>query len=247
METRDYMRARCAYYEALMLIPTKEAIKAQLDNALDMLRLCRGDNCGVRSSVPSLMIQLDQDQEAYDFIKWWETDGNKSDYDWGDMDLPYLNVKGADVFEPVDWLNRRFGDLGYTTAVVLLKIKLQRDLLALKDPATLLGRVPQEIVDNIARNNVRSPIIANDKQILSASDHTALIKTLDDQIAALIRMIEKQNPFFWKILLTASPPFPPLPYSHGSKEEAQNVLRDSYGAWKDAVGAMDLVRTKLGK
>ena len=54
---------------------------------------------GVRESLPCLLIQINRDQECYDFMKWWIKD--KSDYDWGNNTLPYLDMKGEDLLEPV--------------------------------------------------------------------------------------------------------------------------------------------------
>ena len=64
--------------------------EAALSHLLDMLRLCRGDNMGVRDVVPGLFLQLGRDQEYYHFLKWWAATGQYVDYDWGDMDEPYL-------------------------------------------------------------------------------------------------------------------------------------------------------------
>ncbi|KAK5737670.1 hypothetical protein LTR17_006532 [Elasticomyces elasticus] len=80
-ETRDYMRARYGVVEALMKIKTREAVQANLDHLLDMLRLCRGDNMGVRSLVPALYIRLGRDQDAYDFVRWYKKVDEDGDYD----------------------------------------------------------------------------------------------------------------------------------------------------------------------
>jgi hypothetical protein len=72
-ETRPYMRDRFAYVQALQKLDTYASVKLQLDTLLDMLRLCRGDNMGVRNLVPGLMLRLNMDQECYDFIKWYSS------------------------------------------------------------------------------------------------------------------------------------------------------------------------------
>ena len=55
------MRARSALTNALKEIPTRLSVELQLEHMMDMLRLCRGDNIGVRYIVPGLMIQLGMD------------------------------------------------------------------------------------------------------------------------------------------------------------------------------------------
>ena len=47
-ETRPYMRARFGYVEALLKVKSRSAVEKALEHLLDMLRLCRGDNMGVR-------------------------------------------------------------------------------------------------------------------------------------------------------------------------------------------------------
>lgn len=91
------MRARFFLADELRRIGSLDGVREGLYHLKDMLRLCRGDNLDVRSLVPALMLQLDQDQECYDFIKWYSTEGQRGGYDWGDVDLPFFDVKAADV------------------------------------------------------------------------------------------------------------------------------------------------------
>ncbi|KAF3917527.1 hypothetical protein AA313_de0200346 [Arthrobotrys entomopaga] len=63
--TRDYMRARYAYIEQLLKIQTRAAVENAVENLMDMCRLCRGDNMGVRYLVPGCFLRLGRDQEAY--------------------------------------------------------------------------------------------------------------------------------------------------------------------------------------
>lgn len=72
----------------------------------DKLRLCRNDKLGARDIVPHLLLWLGRDQEWYDFLKWWATIDDKDHYngrdDRNDATLPYLDIHGADPFEPID-------------------------------------------------------------------------------------------------------------------------------------------------
>ncbi|KAK3059734.1 hypothetical protein LTS18_010168, partial [Coniosporium uncinatum] len=88
-DTRDYMEARFALVEALLKIKTFKAVDAALGHAADMLRLNRSDYLGMRDLAPSLMLRLNMDQECYDFLKWWGTEGSRTNYDWGNMDFSY--------------------------------------------------------------------------------------------------------------------------------------------------------------
>jgi hypothetical protein len=53
---------------------------------------------GVRDLLPGLLLRLGKDQECYDFCQWYVTTGQRGDYDWGDMDLEFLDVKDVDSF-----------------------------------------------------------------------------------------------------------------------------------------------------
>jgi len=101
-ETRPYMQSRFDLMTAILNIRTGEAFEAALSHALEMLRLCRGDNLGVRFQVPALYLRLGRDQEAYKFIKWWMTTSSASDYSIMDLSLPYLDLHGHDVLEYFD-------------------------------------------------------------------------------------------------------------------------------------------------
>jgi hypothetical protein len=92
MNTRPYMRARFDLANKVRQTSTLDGVSEGYDHLMDMLRLCHGDNMGVRNLVPALMLQLDKDQECYDFVKWWQTEGQRGDYNWGDATLPYRKL-----------------------------------------------------------------------------------------------------------------------------------------------------------
>lgn len=132
LETRGYMRARFALVEGLLKIKTYAAMKAAQGHIMDLLRLCRGDSMGVRDLVPALDLRLGKDQECYNFCKWWATTRHEDHYNWGDLDNPYLDVKNADVFEPLpEILIGKWPSLNHSVAITLLKIRLSIDLCAL--------------------------------------------------------------------------------------------------------------------
>lgn len=65
-----------------------------------MLRLCRGDNLGIRFLMPAMILvfrSYEGMQECFDFVKWWMTVDPDGHYDWGNSSLPYLNIHGADM------------------------------------------------------------------------------------------------------------------------------------------------------
>lgn len=61
LDTRTYMRARYALVEAFFEIETYTAVNAAHDHIMDLLRLSRSDNMGVRDLVPALKLWLGKD------------------------------------------------------------------------------------------------------------------------------------------------------------------------------------------
>ncbi|KAL3472688.1 hypothetical protein BJX99DRAFT_234978 [Aspergillus californicus] len=244
LETRDYMRARFAWASALGDMGTRTGVEEQLAHFMDMLRLCRSDNMGVRSLVPALMLRLDRDQECYDFAKFWFTVASESDYDWGNMDLPHLSIKGADVFEEVKCFTDGYPDLAQLVAVTLLKIKLVLDLEALQKSTNTAGsKVPREVLDNIRSHVPRSPIISKNREFVQSDDHEGTIKTLREQVSQLYQAVARTNKHYWKLLLSGKEPQLPDAYSQGSIEEAQLSVSYTVDAWYELPAAMDFIRT----
>ncbi|KAJ5621183.1 hypothetical protein N7528_005966 [Penicillium herquei] len=245
--TRDYMRARFALTEAIGRIHNVEATEAQLEHLMDMLRLCRSDNMGLRSLVPALMLRLNKDQQCYDFIKWWATD--RDDYDWGDTDLPYLDIKDADPFEPVAQYVKAFVDLGHTVSLTLLKIKLLLDLMKIRDSTSTVGpKVPREILNLIQNAIPQSPLVRENRMIMGREEQDRLtyIERLKGQIDQLYEKTDNANPYFWPHLLNPGHHLndKPASYSMGSVEEMTLALQWTYAAWTETPGAIDFIKAK---
>jgi hypothetical protein len=244
METRTYMRLRFALVEALQQVGTRESVEAQLHHLQDMMRLCRGDNMGVRHYVPALLLRLDRDQECYDFVKWYETVGRRSDYDWGDMDLGFLDLKGEDAFEEVQYLCGEYGEVSFLLSALLLKIKLLLDLQNMGAVVKEHGdKVPNEILDEIKRKVVRSPIILEHREILESKDHSGLVAKLKRQIKALYDAVWRVNRHVWTVLLQADRHLHTRPslYSPGGVEEAVLTLHYTYHSWMELPASLDII------
>lgn len=246
-ETRPYMRARFAHIEAILKIKSYAAAKAGLENLMDLLRLCRGDNMGVRSLVPAQLLRVGQEQKAYDFVKWYQTEGQRGDYDWGDMSLPFLNIEGADVFEAPSHLKSRWVDLAYIAAILLLKVKIVLDLSALDHSSMVGNMVPQEVLDIIRAQTPSTAIVRENKSLADGVDHKELIAKLESQIKDLIASTNIANKHLLPAIvnpgsnLTARPQM----YSHGTPAQMQLSLQYSYDAWKETPGAIQYLKSKL--
>lgn len=62
--TRPYMRARFFLVDKLLQIKNFDAVKVAFDHTMDMLRLNRSDNLGLRFIAPSLFLRLGNDQQC---------------------------------------------------------------------------------------------------------------------------------------------------------------------------------------
>ncbi|KAJ5707194.1 hypothetical protein N7488_006995 [Penicillium malachiteum] len=225
--TRDYMRARLALTEAIGRIHNVKATEAQLEHLMDMLRLTNS--------------------ACYDFIKWWATD--RDDYDWGDTDLPYLDIKDADPFESVDQYVKAFVDLGHTISLTLLKIKLFLDLMKIRDSTSTVGpKVPREILNLIQNTIPESPLVRENRMIMGGEDQDRLtyIERLKGQIDQLYEKTDNANPYFWPHLLNPGHHLNdrPASYSMGSVEEMTLALQWTYAAWTETPGAIDFIKAK---
>ncbi|KAE8351304.1 hypothetical protein BDV28DRAFT_137353 [Aspergillus coremiiformis] len=248
LDTRDYMRARFGVVEAMSQIKSEESVHSQLDHSTDLLRLCRSDNMGVRGLVPALMLRLNKDQDCYDFLKWWNVINDDFCYDWGNMDLPYLDIKNADAFESASQFCREYLELSHVVAITLLKIKMLFDLVRLEESTRVLGtKLPREIFDLIQSSLPQSPVVASNREIMSGTGRREMIEELEDQIDDLYEAVDDGNRYFWPGLQTPSMHLAaePQAYSRGSKEEMQLVLQMNYDAWMETPGAIEFIEAKM--
>ncbi|OHE90535.1 MYND finger [Colletotrichum orchidophilum] len=199
METMTYLRAQHTYSQALLLESTIDAVEISLDEQWSVLEVDMHDKLRVRDYMPHLMIRLGQDQEAYDFIKWWTlaTDERIRYHDWDDPTAPRMNLTGEDAFEPVDDLVKRKKLFGHKNAVLLIKIRLYLDLRDICNADRALrrgnksGMFPSEVIDNIKRHNVRSGIVRARRDLVENDGFVASLRMaeLKKQIRELARGI----------------------------------------------------------
>lgn len=239
LDTRDYMRARFAAIDALLRVDTCDAVESALAHGLDMLRLCRSDNLGVRDIIPALLLRLGREQDCYDFIKWWATVFANDHYDWGDMTLPYLDIHGADPFEPVAPLLKGHMSLSHASALTLLKVRMYIDVSEYENdegfPAdpSLDRRIGEVVSTRVPRN-----------------DHVRIARlsaTLKDQFTRLCKGVQDKNPFFWETLINDAEIKPPECYSQGSPEDAALACIHGKKAWEESEDAIRMVEAEVAK
>ncbi|KAK8167742.1 hypothetical protein BKA80DRAFT_299854 [Phyllosticta citrichinensis] len=222
------MRARAHLVDTITLANTHEALSLELAETMDMLRLCRSDYLGMHYQVPSLLMRLGRDQEAYDFIKWWAEALEDSHFDWGNLKLPYLDTKNAVVIEPVDLFSN--AALFETFDMMLLKVKVLLDLRALQR-----GDDDQVFTD----------VVRKRKGYLRGEGSPVLIASLEAQVGQIYKAVKLKNLHLWPAFL-GNPKLHASAdhdgYTRGHLDEAETALRYSYEAWTETPGAEDVVR-----
>ncbi|KAI1419587.1 hypothetical protein F5Y12DRAFT_788949 [Xylaria sp. FL1777] len=248
--TRGYMRARFAAADALLQIDTVKAVEKALAHFQDMLRLCRSDNLGIRDIVPGLLLRLGREQECYDFLKWWAVIDDEHHYNgrynWSDVSLPYLDIRGADAFEAV---NTFASQLSFSQLVilVLLKLRLYLDIepyhSEYTDFVSSWPPAPTEFMRPIGE------IVQKKVRMITSEDVPEILESLEDQNQALFGMVHKKNPHFWEALVDASEDTSSLPseYSHGSVEEAILGVYQCKKAWEESYDAIIVIESEVSK
>lgn len=234
LETRDYMRTRFAAADALLQVDTVDAVDEALTHFMDMLRLCRGDNMGVRDFIPSLLLRLGREQECYDFIKWWAVVADDNSYNWGDVMVPYLDIQGADVLEPVDMFCSKYLNLSHLVSLALLKLRLWLHLLS-------FGTMASRVNDIDAEH--RGPVKVLTREKLRSLGNSNVAGLLQNQFRQLYQEVKDLNPYFWRALFCRAEEVPTLPpdYSRGSLEEVAITLHQCRRAWLETEGAIAMI------
>lgn len=228
---------------------------------MELLRLCPGDNMGVRETVPPLFIRLNKDQECYDFVKWWATTAKEGDYDWSTHDR-YLDIKNADIFEPCNFINEKSlcGSLSLHACMMILKIKVVVDLIKLRATQNQIeemsakfcsetGPPPEELFLGIKKEKCRSSATLARPELFLEPNLTPKINALRKQIDSLSESIDRQNKHYIPALLGPDMELGPITmFQMGSPEEMRMALQHTWYAWMESFGTLDyLVLQRAGE
>ncbi|KAI1324821.1 hypothetical protein F5Y16DRAFT_423552 [Xylariaceae sp. FL0255] len=235
IETRDAMRARHGLVQALLNTNTVKSTEKALEHLMDMFRLCRSDNMGLRDHTPHTMLRLNKLQECYDFVKWWQMADPEGTYDWGDTGLPYLSIKDAEVFEPCTFFDESWPDLAHAT---------DRPPNAPGCHSSHWRESPTEI-DDMIRQRAVCPVVASRREIMGCSDQTDNIAKMGAEVLNLYELVNKANKHFWPALLNPGGFLKARSeaYSMVSEQQMQLVLQSSYASWADHPCAIEIIKT----
>lgn len=197
---------------------------------MESLRLSKSDNTGVRHGIPSLMICLDQDQECYNFVKWWALSSWRGER-WGDS-----SVKSADPLESPDWYYTIHGFiLAHAVSVTLLKIKLMFVFMS------QLGEGKDNSVSAIeAMASVQGSSFMRNPEITNCQDKPAAIEKVKDHIRQLYAIVHRRNRHFWSELVESDE----HPGNAGDEEERWD-LNYTYDSWENFKPAIEIIARAL--
>ncbi|TMW67640.1 hypothetical protein Poli38472_011260 [Pythium oligandrum] len=239
--TRDYMRAKFAYLETMMALGTPTSLTEALKEGLDCLRLCRADNLGVREHVSAIYVRLGRLQEGYDFIKWWATCDPDGRYDWGDMSLPYLTIKNADMTESVSCFERAYS-LPHFGALTFIKFYAAQSLSDLIGAETASEKLPGGLESAV------STFLPFSEAASKSKSTQKLREKVSAQAKKAFGMAHKHNKHYWKAMLHPDEFMnqpPPQYISQGSMVEARSAFEHIFPAWHATPGGLDFIRQNL--
>ncbi|KAJ6149837.1 hypothetical protein N7471_001036 [Penicillium samsonianum] len=175
-----------------------------------------------------------------------KSDSNDPQYDWGDVTLPYLDIKDANPLEPIDLFLCGRPDLSHIVALVLVKVKLYFVLLATHrangsyETATEKNRKIMDGMMKLKDSTIaRNPHVAN----LTCLEAEPGIEKVKAQIRKLYDIVNKANPYLWPELINPDENLNAAPsmYSPGSKEKMQATIMSTWQAWNETFGALEII------
>ena len=159
LPTREYIEARYAMAFQARRAGTLDGVTEALEHFQDIVWLCRVSSLTTSNHVPALLMRLGRDQECYDFIVWTAKSRDIS-YDSGNTDLPFLDIKDADVLglDTLKTVISCFDNIDFLAIVLLIKVKLLIDIRNLKVARKVLHGLPVDLCLEVERHAVQSPI-----------------------------------------------------------------------------------------
>jgi hypothetical protein len=213
-------------------------------------RLDKSDEHGARGVLPFAMLQLDLDQECYDFIKWYEKHGLSEDAAFGTTTTQFSDIIHAHPHQELNPANDEYHAFQHNNAMLLLKLKLLVDVINIRLARAVIAvtatTLPPELCTRIELNMVRSPV--SRRWILGTQNHsiTEIQHILETQIVALADICLDVSWSFLDNLLDPKscscvdkePNIMPL-----DLREPNLVPRFSYSAWYQHEGVIELLQS----
>jgi hypothetical protein len=262
IETRDYMRARMelarTQAELAEQVQTPEAWTVVLNHHLECLRLCKGDNMGLRYKVPFLLLRLNRDDDAFCFCLHWLKQRDDEDNEDEDNDRRgHSHTKEGDWIYPQE-KDCRFNDLlheirpntlgeyfeiSLVVAVAVIKMRLVAVYdHRMKEFESFAPTPASKRLRTDELSEVRSSIMGSAEEQEKYADQrrqlNVLLDALQQRNASVVPALLYPDP----LLKQPSPDY----FSHGTPSEAHMVLKFAIDMWKQIPGADALLESRFG-
>jgi len=252
--TRDYCRARYDLGSKILKTAYSEddeyLYEIGLAHLMELLRLIHGDNLGIRHEVPYYLLNMNRDQDAYDFIKWWATIDPHGTYDWGkpppSQEGDWLYLRNEDIFECLLDVKGAGCSFEYLPALMAIKMRiLAKHQQRLSEFVSLQEYIEEFTTGTTVTDNL--PLIK--KYLVGDTAHCDVMEPQRDHLDRIMKKIDEKNKIFLPAVLNPRPlksQPPPASYSAGSAEEAYMVLINSNRLIVRIPGAEKRIRAFLG-
>lgn len=248
IETRPFCRALATVVNKYSVADaTKKSIYESIIAVLKLHYFNRSDNMGYRDTTPALFLRVDQDQLAFDFIRWHVIYPDNH-YDWGDPTLPFLHYWKRDRSE--DILTYDVDDYDFSLAhiaiYVLIKVRLYLHLVNIDAMYTMLtvlhGDLAQESGSPLSKlegqggvhHVIKEYLVGVAGQGLGEFKQIREKGEILNQIHTAIQKGQTLNPRIWKALVNPKPLLSqpsPGSYSLKSAEECYFTVEKCLPAW----------------
>ena len=230
--------------------PTRAAVEAQLHHNLAVVKLCHSDDMMFSELAPSMMMRLGKDQDCFDFLKWWKTTGYETPPPWDEDPSRFLDIHGADPFEPMSYRFPKESHFALLVSMVLLRIRVLLDLRrVLAASNALRSRLPPEIVSDVRKYVPWTSIVADDRTFTHGEpdEWIGRLDQVKNEVDALYAAVTQKNAHFFPRLLKPGNIFAiqPRKWKDGSVEHAAVAMMCTYRAWIETPGAIEFVRKRV--
>ena len=251
---RDYCRARVFLADKFLYMAHMEEVEhiyqKGLGNYLELLRLIHRDNMGLRDKVPFTLLNLNREDDAYNFLKWWITIDSNGIYDWSKVpqntkEGDWLWLRGQNRYEdPKSVLNSEAtsASLAHVTAMFIIKARIIAKYHDLK----ILAVIEQFVIE-IGGIEMSHLLLKIKCMFYGVSEN--VLQAQYDHAKYLLQVIAKKNVIFLKSVLNPGPlkdqGFPGF-VRKGTAEETFLVLNNSCRMFHRIPGCISMVKKFVG-
>lgn len=258
-ETRDYMRARLRLANELYDFacqanpPQLHYWNCMLEHYQEMLRLCMSDNLGLRSRFPFLLLEMNRDDDAANFVIYWLNQQRSDDEDSHDETVSrhenssegewiypkVIDARFINILEPFMYENTKYIDLSMLVAAACIKMRLVAIEMSQEQTMKAFNSSKLGVQASPVNHIVESMLPASDKRL----------KGQRYQLDKLLDIIHQNNPAVLPALLNPDPLLnQPRPgsYGLGDASEAYFVVENAVRIWNRIPGASQILEKRCG-